>query len=89
MALGARHGDVLGMVIGQGMKLTLAGIFIGLAGALALTRVLKSFLYQVSATDLPTYLSVSILLLGVALVGCVIPARRAARVDPMEALRYE
>ena len=89
MALGAQSGRVLGMVIRQGIKLTLVGVSLGLAGALALTRFLRSFLYEVATTDVATYISISVLLLGVALLACYLPARRAAKIDPMEALRYE
>jgi predicted permease len=89
MALGVQHSNVLGMVVSQGMKLSLVGVFIGLGGAVALTRALKSFLYEVTPTDPATHVSISVLLLGVSLLACVVPARRAAKVDPMEALRYE
>jgi predicted permease len=89
MALGAQDSDVLRMVIKRGMLLVLIGIAIGLGGALAVTRVMQTLLFGVSVTDPLTFFSVSLLLAGVALIACYIPARRATKVDPLVALRYE
>ena len=89
MALGAKRGDVLGMVIFQGMMLALIGISLGVAGALALSRYLESLLFGVSSTDPLTFLGVVALLAAVSLAGCAIPARRASKIDPMVALRAE
>ena len=89
MALGAGRRDVLGMVLRQGMMLVVIGIAAGLAGAAALTRVLRSLLYGVSPTDVVTFAGVPLLLAGIALVAAYLPARRAAEVDPMVALRTE
>jgi predicted permease len=89
MALGAQKYNVLTMVIAQGMKLAMTGILIGLACALALAKVLRTLLYDVKPTDPFTFAAVSLLLAGVALLACWIPARRAAKLNPMEALRYE
>jgi ABC-type antimicrobial peptide transport system permease subunit len=86
-ALGAQHSDILRLVIGHGMTITTMGVLAGVAGAFALTRVLREFLFQVSTTDPIVFAGIAALFLFVALVACLIPARRAARVDPMEALR--
>src|SRR6185503_5289684 len=88
-AMGAQPGDIFKLVVGHGMKLTLAGIGFGLAGSLALTRVLSTFLFGVSATDPVTYAGVAALLVCIALLACYVPARRASKVDPIVALRYE
>ncbi len=89
MALGAEKGDVLRMIIGEGLKPALAGVAIGIAGTLKLTRLLSSLLYGVKPTDPLTFAAVSLILIGVALLACYIPARRAAKVDPMFSLRHE
>jgi predicted permease len=89
IALGAQMKDVLRLVIGNGMTLALIGVAIGLAGAFALTRLMTSLLFGVTPIDAPTFVTVSILLLAVALVACYIPARRAMKVNPLIALRYE
>ena len=88
-ALGAQSVDVLTMILGQGLRTIVSGVAIGVAGSLALTRTVKSLLFGVKATDPLTFIAVTLLLVGVALLACYIPARRATRVDPMEALRYE
>ncbi|MGH9795811.1 MAG: ABC transporter permease [Candidatus Acidiferrales bacterium] len=89
VALGAQRVDVLRLVLGQGMKMTLAGAAIGTAGALAVTRLLESQLYGVSAFDPLTFVVTPLVLSGVALLACYLPARRASRVDPIVALRHE
>jgi putative ABC transport system permease protein len=89
VALGARSRDVLTMILTQGIRTILIGIAIGLAGSFALTRTLSSLLFGVTATDPLTFAAVIALLIATALLACYIPARRATKVDPMVALRYE
>ncbi len=89
MALGARQRNVLGLILRQGLGLVVIGVAIGLAGALALTRVISSLLFNVGTRDPATFSGVAILLVAVALIACYVPARRATKVDPMVALRYE
>jgi putative ABC transport system permease protein len=89
MALGAQQRDVLSLVVGQGMWLTLLGVGIGLTAALALSRVLRTLLFEVSPTDPMTFAAIPLILVSAALLACWLPAKRAAKVDPMVALRYE
>jgi putative ABC transport system permease protein len=89
VALGARHADVVRLVLGQGLRVTAIGIVFGVAGALGLTRFLQSLLYEVQPTDPPTFAVVLLLLGSVSFVASYLPARRAMHVDPIVALRYE
>jgi len=89
MALGARPGNMLALILGRGVRLAFVGIAVGLLGSFGLTRFLASLLFGVGAADPLTFSGVALLLLGVALAACYIPARRAMKVDPMVALRYE
>ena len=89
IALGAQHLPVVGLVLGRGLLLAGAGIFIGLAGAFALTRLLSGFLFGITATDPATFIAVSLVLGAVAILASYLPARRATQVDPLIALRAE
>jgi putative ABC transport system permease protein len=89
VALGAQTGDVFKLIVGQGTLLTLVGVVIGLGAAYGLTRLMSSLLYDVAATDPWTFVGVAVLLMVVAFIACYLPARRATRIDPVVALRYE
>jgi putative ABC transport system permease protein len=89
IALGASRRDVLGLVVGYGMRLVAVGVVVGLVGAIALTRLIESLLFGVSATDPLAFGAVAVALAAVALAACYVPARRASRVDPVTALRHE
>jgi putative ABC transport system permease protein len=89
VALGARAGDVLKLIVGKGLALALAGVAIGLGASFALTRLMKDFLFGVEPADPLTFGVIALLLIVVALVACHLPARRATKVDPMIALKYE
>ena len=89
MAIGAQISDMLKLVISEGMILVIIGTVIGLIGAFTVTGLLSSLLFGISPTNLPTFAVAALILLGVSLVACYIPARRATKVDPMIALRYE
>ena len=89
LALGAAPRDILRLLIGQGMKLTLIGVAIGFVGAIAVTRLMSSLLFAVAPTDFVTFTFSAVALTVVALLACFLPARRATKVDPLVALRYE
>jgi len=89
MALGAQMCSVIKLIMKSGLLITVIGVSIGLAGAFALTRLMRSLLFAVEATDKATFAGVSLCLLLIALLACYIPARRATKVDPLVALRYE
>ena len=89
VAMGAQRRDVLRLILGQGSRLIFTGVLLGVVSGLALTRLLRSMLFQVSAADPLTFASVAAILAGVAFLACYVPARRAMHVDPLVALRYE
>ena len=89
LALGAQRRDVFKLVVGQGLVLALVGVIVGTVGAVAVTRLIEGMLYGVSPTDVTTFIAVSLIVTLVAFLACYLPARRATRVDPLVALRYE
>jgi putative ABC transport system permease protein len=89
MALGARRRDVLRLVLREGLNVTIFGVAVGLPSALALSRVMAGYVYGIKATDPLTFAAAALLLIGISLLACYVPARRATRVDPIMALRYE
>jgi ABC-type antimicrobial peptide transport system permease subunit len=89
LAVGAQTGEIFRMILAEGLKLNLTGLTIGLVGALSLGQAISSLLFGVSATDSLTFAAVSLLLIGVAVGACCVPARRAMKVDPIAALRQE
>jgi putative ABC transport system permease protein len=89
IALGASRGNILRVIVTYGMKMGLAGVVVGAAGAVALTRLMAALLYEVSPTDVWTFVLVSAMVVGFILLACYVPSRRATRVDPNVALRYE
>ena len=89
MAIGASRADVFKMILGHGMKLALLGVGVGLVGAFALTRLMATMLFGVEPTDATTFASIAVLLIGIALLACYLPGRRATKVEPTISLRYE
>ena len=89
MAMGAGSGDILRLMLGDGLRLALLGLGLGLAGAFALSRFLAAFLYGVKATDPATYAAIAVFVLGATMAACLLPALRAARIDPLRVMRHE
>jgi putative ABC transport system permease protein len=89
IAIGAQSGDVLKMVLGQGLRLGLCGVAVGAAGAFALTRLIRGLLFGINSFDPVTFGTMAVALMAVTILACYVPARRATKVDPMVALRYE